>query len=290
MKNFERFVAIDWSGAKSPIHTKSIAVALSWHGEEAPHLSGRLWSRNLVYEWLCSLAAQGKRTLVGIDCNFGYSEQTGIEQFGKEYTAADLWRAVDDANTNEPNFFAGGFWTHPHYERYFWCSGTMPDGFLMPRRQTEIMCGQSGLGWPESPFKLIGPKQVGKGGLAGMRMAYALKRALGEMVSIWPFEPENDQAVLVLTEIYPRLFLRKSGHGNAKIHEYSALNRALRALGSNPSEDDGPLSDHEADAMLSAAGLRELCERDKTIPQGLSNPPIPRTTLVREGWIFGVGA
>lgn len=296
MKDFHEFVAIDWSGALTPLRTPSIAVALAPAGQEPPHLSGKLWSRSMVADWIVSLAQRSnKRTLIGIDCNFGYSEQVGMLQFGADYTGFDLWAAVEEANVSHENYYAGEFWSPLRHGRHFWVSGKMPPGFLMPRRLTETFCGEAGLGWPESPFKLIGAKQVGKGGLAGMRMAYDLKRRLGDKIAFWPFDGQGAEASfndarIVVTEIYPRLFLRLCGHGNAKIRTAEGLNAALTALGSLPSEDTRTVSDHSADALVSAAGLRLLCGRDKTMPGALWSPPGPQRQIGREGWIFGVGA
>jgi hypothetical protein len=290
LKNFDLFVGIDWSGAQNPVVTKSIALAKAYRGDAAPVLEEGGWSRDKVASWLVNAAKSGKRILAGIDCNFGYSEIIGEKQFGADYTAKDLWAAVEAANYDHPNFFAGGYWTHKKHAAHFWTEGKRPDGFALPRRATEEACGQSGLGWPESPFKLIGPKQVGKGGLAGMRLITYLKAQLGPAVAIWPFEQHTDQAKLIITEIYPRLFLRSAGHGNAKIRDLSALNRVLEGIGSKPYPKAAPFTDHDADAIVSAAGLRSLCGTAKTVPESLSFPNAPRKTLEREGWIFGAGA
>lgn len=290
MKNFDAYIGIDWSGAKQPLYTDAIALAIAEQGQTTPQLVQEKWSRTSVAEWLIEQAEGQKRLLVGIDCNFGYSEITGVVQFGKDYTASDLWNAVEDANKDEPNYFAGGYWTDEVHGKHFWISGKMPPAFAMPRRATETACGEDGLGWPESPFKLIGAKQVGKGGLAGMRLIRDLKEKLGAKVALWPFEHDTDKAILVITEIYPRLFLKLSGHGNAKVRDLLALNNALIALQSRKLTDESAFSDHQADAIVAAAGLRFLCGTAKTVPENLAHPPATRTTLEREGWIFGAGA
>lgn len=290
MKNFDGFIGIDWSGAKSPEKTKSISLAIAFRGDDAPHLSSKLWSRQMVYDWLIAMAKGKKRFLVGIDCNFGYSATIGTQQFGKHYTAHHLWQAVDHICSDMPNFFAGPFWEHPSYAPTFWTSGPKPAGLILPRRETETACGQAGLGWPESPFKLIGAKQVGKGGLAGMRLVHHLKAALGPRVGIWPFDEGVEDARMVITEIYPRLFLRLSGHGQTKIRDAKQLNAALTALASHPYPEKRAISDHEADSIVSAAGLRKLCGTDTTLPEALVDIPVPKHVLQQEGWIFGVGS
>ena len=268
----------------------SISVALVHAGISAPVKQGDRWTRISIFEWLQALAQDNIRTLVGIDCNFGYSEEVGKIQFGSDYQYTDLWNAVDVCCAQTPDFFAGGYWQHKDHRRYFWEAGRMPDGFITPLRLTEQACIANGLGVPESPFKLLGPKQVGKGGLAGMRMLHSLKRIMGERLAVWPFEQNTDNAVLVITEIYPRLFLKMSGHGNAKVRTKEELNAALTALESHEYLPDTPFSDHDADALVSAAGLRHLCGNGKTVPEAFSHPSALQKAMVREGWIFGVKA
>ena len=182
VKNFDQFIAIDWTGARNPVVSKAIAVAVCQKNKTAPEILEGQWSRRRVADMIVELAQQSSRILIGIDCNFGYAQQTGLRQFGPDYDYSDLWQAVDESSHAEENYFAGPYWQgHPDI---FWMSGKMPPGFTMPRRVTEQLCGQAGYGWPESPFKLIGAKQVGKGGLAGMRMAYDLKRRCGDKIAI----------------------------------------------------------------------------------------------------------
>jgi len=290
MKNFDCFVGIDWSGSKSPVRNRAISVALCGPGQRPPKLIKGPWSRESVAAWLATFIKENKRTLVGIDCNFGYAQEVGEAQFGRGYDYQDLWQAVDAANENIPNYFAGGYWTHPSHQKYFWTAGKMPQGFEMPKRLTEMTCGQAGYGWPESPFKLIGAKQVGKGGLAGMRMALDLKHKFDRKIAIWPFERETDRSNLVLTEIYPRQFLRRTGHGNLKLRSLKELNIALTALHAGPLGRVAGFTDHDGDALVSAAGLRYLCGQGKDVHEAVAWPSmLDDLRARREGWIFGVG-
>jgi len=299
MKNFERFVAIDWSGAKSPIHSKSISVAAFDKNQneayliKSPHKNG--WSRRDVADWLISSALDGVRTLVGIDCNFGYAQSVGKRHCGIDYTGTDLWALVEKSCAADPNYFASGFWSHPNYENDFWLHGKSPQWFDAKnlRRRTEQACGEAGFGWPESPFKLIGAKQVGKGGLAGMRMAHDLKKRTGTKIAFWPFESDQlNISTLVITEIYPRLFLRMAGFGNRKVRTISELNEILAFLGANPYKGDDAsdnIGDHDTDALVSAAGLGYLCGDNKAIPPQIAAPvAMNQVARQREGWIFGV--
>ncbi|MFK7839814.1 MAG: hypothetical protein AB8B83_05730 [Bdellovibrionales bacterium] len=310
MKNFETYVGIDWSGAKSPIKTPSIAVAMCQQGKCAPQLlypphkenaqnrnpqnrnknnrnknNRNNWSRNNVFQWIQSLE---HRTLIGIDANFGYSEIIGQKQFGNNYDYNDLWCAVERESKRCANFFAGGYWQSNC--EFFWTQGKMPPNMQFPKRQTEIICRERGFGHPESPFKLIGAKQVGKGGLSAMRMAYALKEKMGNEICIWPFEQDiANSAKIVITEIFPRQFLMRSGHGITKVKTIEELNNTLIKLDCKNKYDTNCFNDHDADAIVSAAGLRMLCGTEKNIPKSISHPKsINSSAIKREGWIFGV--
>lgn len=295
MRNFDCFVGIDWSGAKSPVNNQSISVSIIRQNDKAPKLiqnSNENWSREKVAHWIINLVKTKakERILIGIDCNFGYASSVIKSQFGQGATYKNLWHEVDEACYEAPNFFAQGFWTHPEYKKYFWAQGKKLDSFDMPKRQTEVLCAQSGCGNPESPFKLIGAKQVGKGGLAGMRMAQFLKAELGDKIAFWPFEMDLvDKASIVVTEIYPRQFLMRAGHGVTKIRNIEDLNKALSYLGAGHYASGQDLSDHDTDSLSSAAGLRYLCGAQENVPKGISHPEIMSyNAKVCEGWIFGI--
>ncbi len=291
IKNFDTFVAIDWSGAKAPVRTRSIALAVCRKGQAAPLCETAPLSRTDIAEWLEAQAASQVRTLVGIDCNFGYAHEIGRQQFGPDYTYLDLWRQVEESSQKSPNYFAQGFWQHPDFMDFFWISGKRPAHFPaeIPQRITEKTCARKGYGHPESPFKLIGAKQVGKGGLAGMRLALDLKRKLGREVCIWPFEDHADDASLVIAEIYPRLFLKTAGMGSVKIREQENLNKALLFFKSELVSADFALNDHIADAVVASAGLRAFAGSGAYLPEGLIAPQEMTAQFARtEGWIFGV--
>ncbi len=179
---------------------------------------------------------------------------------------------------------AVGFALHDRHLGHFWHSGPRPAGFAELHRATEHACRAAGLGAPESPLKLVGARQVGKGGLAGMRVLHALKTRLGERFAVWPFDPP-DRADIVCIELYPRLFMKMAGHGNGKVRTAEALNRNLAALDADAYTDPAEtLSDHETDALVAAAGLRFIAgDRAVWSPGGLDS-----LAIRAEGWIFGV--
>ena len=290
VKNFDLFVGIDWSGSKA-LNTKSIAVAETEQGKNAPKLLPDLRSRTAVAQYIVNLTKYNKRVLIGIDANFGYCRSIGQKHFGNDYTAQDQWRIVDEFSKNDSNFYAQGFWQSPQFVNDFWLAGKTPDWFNPEtlRRQTEIQCIKDGYGHPESPFKMCYTKQVGKGGLAAQRMAHYLQSGLGPKIAIWPFEA-NDDAQIVMTEIYPRQFLMRSGHGTTKVRNLTDLNNVLPFFNSEKMQSTSQITDHDTDALVSAAGLRYLCRPDAVIPKAISNPKTMNETATRcEGWIFGVG-
>lgn len=295
MWNFNRFIGIDWSGALSPVQTRAISVAQcdqvsSVVSIQPPH-EQKYWSRAAIGDFIKNLTSlSNDRTLIGIDANFGYAREIVQEQFGADASHLDLWNAVEQASHDAANYFAGGYWQL--YPKYFWTEGKMSSAMRFPKRYTERACGNAGYGWPESPFKLIGAKQVGKGGLAAMRLALDLKRICGDQICIWPFEHAiADKAQVVITEIYPRQFLMRSGHGLTKIRNALDLETALSYFKTSSIIKDN-FSDHDADAIVSAAGLRWLCGNGKTIHDALAYPAFALAADEKcssaEGWIFGV--
>lgn len=286
---FERYVGMDWSGAKSPLRSHAVAIATCYADDQlAPSFETDKLSRTDAFNYISELIESKQRCFVGIDCNFGYSLDVGKKQFGENAHFQDLWDTVEQTNADNPNFFAGAFWTHPKYSKYFWTQGKQPEWFSVERlrRYTEQLATQSGLGIPESPFKLIGAKQVGKGGLAGMRMVHRLKEEHGDKVAIWPYEAEKvDEARVVISELYPRLFIRHAGFGNSKIRELESLNAVLEHFSCLPIASDIEINDHLSDAIIAATGLRWFFQNH----QALDTSYLPPQAIQFEGWIFGVG-
>lgn len=282
---FDRFTAIDWSGARGKRYA-GIAVAECGAGDAAPRLvepPGGWWSRTAVFDWLRAGVADGA-ALVGIDCAFSLPFAVAGRTLPADAGVFDLWNEIERICADEPDFGGAPFAEHPVHGGGFWRGGPQPDWYDDPHRATEIACRADGLGSPQSPYKLIGAKQVGKGGLAGMRVLRALRAAAPDAVAVWPFDAVKPGQT-ALTEIYPRLFLKHAGFGQRKIRDGTELDAALARLTSRPFGLNGPVSDHATDALVSAAGLRWLAARP-----GLWRPPaLDELARRREGWIFGVG-
>ncbi|MBI1774994.1 MAG: hypothetical protein HYR63_06575 [Proteobacteria bacterium] len=289
---FAAFIGIDWSGAET---ANGIAVARCRPGRSAPKLvrpagTRRRWRRLDVLSWLTRLAMESEGLLlVGFDFAFSVGSHPDLGFIvGDGASAFDLWQRVEDLGSDGDDYYAGSFVAHPDYRDWF-RRRNQPVSRLYRanQRTTERACSAARLGDPQSPFNLIGAKQVGMGALAGMRVLYALRQALAGEVAIWPFDDDWRESRLVCVEIYPRLFIRRTGGGNRKLESWEALNACLVQLDSKPvlAGLETP-SDHDTDALISAAGLRCLAgSRTVWSPAGLDT-----RARRQEGWIFGVGA
>ena len=282
---FRNFVAIDCSGAAGERHA-GIAVAIC-DAASAPALvnpAGR-WSRGEVLHWLEHDLPPD--TLVGFDLSmaFAFGDAGGYFPGGTE-TPADargLWALVEQVCGEEPDLGATTFADHPtaapHFRRHGGREGAAFGGGRGRFRQTEHAQARAGCR-PYSNFNLVGAAQVGKGSLAGMRLLHRLQHKF----AVWPFDPLPDSGS-VLVEIYTTLAAIAAGRSAArsKIRDYIALNAALTALNSPSVAGHGAITDHAADALISAAWLRGLAHDPANCSPPLLTPEIAAT----EGWTFG---
>lgn len=292
MTRFTRFLAVDWSGAKGARH-KGIAVGLALAAGGPPMLlpppAPKGWARDEVLALIAGLEVP---TLVGLDLGISLPfVDAGAFFPGWDASPVDargLWALIDRLCAGHPHLEAGAFLAHPEAARYFrHGAGMEGDRFLLPGAATRegrfrvAEAAQRAAGVrPVSNFNLVGAAQVGKSSLTGMRMLHRL----GGRVPVWPIDPLPDSGSVV-TEIYTSVAARLGGvTGTAtKVRSFAALNDALDHLGSPPVAGEGAIDDHSADALLTAAWLRQVhTNRDLWHPPALS-PKIART----EGWTFG---
>lgn len=280
--HFERFAAIDWSGAKGKKH-KGIAVAICDAGESAPALvrPDHIWSRTEVLIWLLETAA-GAPTLFGFD----FSAAPPIAARG-EYLPGEpgipsdakaFWAYVDRVSDDE-DLGAASFLEKTHRRHFYFgaADGTKRD--FLHHRVCEQAFNATGGGKASTLYDAIGAAQVAKASFAGMRLLHALDGR----VPVWPFDPSLAQGSLVV-EIYTRAFIRLAGQSGRKVRTTEQLDQALAAFGSRAAATGRWLSDHETDVLISAAGLRAIAgDPARWTPNGLT-PTLART----EGWTFGV--
>jgi hypothetical protein len=283
MGRFERFAAIDWSGAKGRRH-KGIAVAMAQAGDRAPRLvrPGHVWSRTEVLEWLLAEAAAAP-TLFGFDFSFAPPIVERGEYLpgepGIPSTAREFWAYVESRSDDE-DLGAASFLEQAHRRHFYFGIADGEKARFMHFRQCDARLNAQGGRKTASAYDAIGAAQVAKASFSGMRLLHHLKGR----VAVWPMDalPGRGSAVV---EIYTRIYLRRAGLSGTKLRSRSELNRALVALGSRPARLRFEPDDHQTDALVTAAGMRALAasEPGAFAPEGLT-PELARS----EGWTFGI--
>jgi hypothetical protein len=278
---FQSFVAIDWSGAKGRRH-KGIAIAEA-RGDAAPRLirPGHVWSREEVLAWLVKRAAKAP-TLFGFDFSFAPPLIERGEYLPGEAdvprTAREFWAYVDSKSDDE-DLGAASFLEQAHRRHFYFGIADGVKARFMHFRQCDARLNAQGGRKTASAYDAIGAAQVAKASFSGMRLLHHL----AGRVAVWPMDPLPDEGSVVV-EIYTRIYIRNAGLPGKKIRTASELNRALSALGSPPVKLRSTPTDHQTDALITAAGmLAHLANSRAFDPPGLT-AEIART----EGWTFGI--
>lgn len=289
MRRFTHFAAIDWSGARGE-RQRGIALAVA-SGAGAPELvrPGHIWSRAEILGWLLDVAAAGTDMLIGFDFSaaFAFADHDAYFPDWSESPAdlPGLWALVEQLSARDPHLGIDGFLSHTEARRHFrHAKGDVGDLYesgagrlrRVERHQRDTKQAAS-----VSNFNLVGAAQVGKASLAGMRVLHRLRGPL----PLWPLDPVPAGGPL-LVEIYTSLAARAAGMaaGRSKIRDGATLDAALAALGSRGTGLSGPVSDHAADALLTAAWLRAIAS--DAAPW--SPAPLSTALAATEGWTFGI--
>jgi hypothetical protein len=280
--HFTSFIAIDWSGAKGHRH-KGIAIAEA-RADAPPRLirPGHVWSREEVLHWLLRRAAK-EPTLFGFDFSFAPPIVERGEYLPGESdvpkTAREFWAYVDSKSDDE-NLGAASFLEQVHRRHFYFGIADGVKADFMRFRQCDQQLNRQGGRKTASAFDAIGAAQVAKASFSGMRLLHKLDGR----VAIWPMDPLPEHGSVVV-EIYTRIYLRRAGMPGTKLRTRTALNQALTGLGSKPVRLRFEPNDHQTDALVTAAGMRELARTEPHAfhPEGLT-PELART----EGWTFGI--
>jgi hypothetical protein len=278
MPAFDCFVGIDWSGDKKP-RQKGLKVAIAYRGRAAPRLEeypghrGR-WSRTEVMRWIED-QFQEKRALIGLDFAFGFPAVTLPGNVVLD------WDYAERVCESYPNFYGGAFFRppaclHSHLVNSPWLPKHSYSANHL--RTTDIVAMETTGARPQSIFNAVGPAQVGPSSISGMRALRSLQQNCGDRIAIWPFD-EVRRTGSVVVEIFPRYFPLSKGK-SARLSGLCELNAALIAFDSDEVEQ-GPKSEDEGDALLSAAALRFLSSQESLFQ-------LPDQTIRSQGWIFGV--
>ncbi|HEY0312053.1 MAG TPA: hypothetical protein VGC56_06110 [Allosphingosinicella sp.] len=279
---YDRFAAIDWSGAKGKKH-KGIAVAMCGGGDVAPRLvrPGHVWSRGEVLDWLLGEAAKVP-TLFGFD--FSYAPpllERGAYFPGETAPPAEakaLWAYVDRLCDDEDLGAASFMERHHRRHFYFGAADGVKRNFLH-HRACEHAFNALGGGKASTLYDAVGAAQVAKASYAGMRLLHRLDGR----VPVWPMDARPESGSLVV-EIYTRVFIRLAGLSGRKVRTRAELAVALQGLGSRAPRLAAEPSDHETDVLIAAAGLRAISGDPRYWTPPSLTPEMART----EGWTFGV--
>ena len=279
---FAAYVAIDWSGAKGRRH-KGIAIAEA-RADGAPRLvrPGHIWSRCEVLEWLLRQAAR-QPTLFGFDFSFAPPIMERGEYLpgepGVPDNARDFWAYVESRSDDE-DLGAVSFLERAHRQHFYFGIADGVKADFVRFRQCDARLNAQGGRKTASAYDAIGAAQVAKASFSGMRL---LHRVDGK-VAIFPMNPLPQHGSAVV-EINTRIYIRRAGLSGTKLRSRAELNRALNGLGSPPVRLRFEPNDHQTDALVTAAGMRQLVRTEPRAfdPEGLT-PEIARG----EGWTFGV--
>lgn len=286
---FQRFAAIDWSGAKGKRH-KGIAVAVCEAGDGAPVLIEREkpWSRTEVLEWLLATAPDTP-TLYGFD--FSYAPpiaERGAYLPGESLPedAKSFWAYVDHICEDE-DLGAASFLEQHHRRHFYFGAADGVKADFLHHRVCEHAFNAMGGGKASTLYDAIGASQVAKASYAGMRLLHRLEGQVPiwpfDFAQDWPMDPRPVSGSLVV-EIYTRVFIQLAGLSGRKVRTLGALNEALAGLGSRPTLLRHDPNDHETDVLIAAAGLRAIAA-----DESYWNPPALTPALAAsEGWTFGV--
>ena len=179
-----RIFAIDWSGAQK-IGKKIVVAEVDGKGLREPQDDWK--SRDEVADYLIEKAIEDMNFVVGFDFAFSFP-QWFLNEKGCQ-TAVEFWKLIEKEGENWVSNLCS-----PFFKKGTWASHNSQF------RKTEEEIKQHTSMNPETVFKLVGPKQVGKSSITGMPI---LRKLRENGFNIWPFDQPKLPMVI---EIYPRLF------------------------------------------------------------------------------------
>jgi hypothetical protein len=194
-------------------------------------------------------------------------------------TAREFWAYVD-SKADDEDLGAASFLELAHRRHFYFGIADGVKASFMHFRQCDARLNAQGGRKTASAYDAIGAAQVAKASFSGMRFLHELDGR----VAIWPMDPLPNCGSAVV-EIYTRIYLRRAGMAGTKLRSRGALDLALEGLGSPPARLRFEPNDHQTDALVTAAGMRQLALTEPRAfdPVGLT-PHIAKA----EGWTFGV--
>lgn len=260
MPQFERYIGIDYSGAKTP--TSSLSPLRVYAADRTllptevlpPQSPRKYWTRRGVAEWLRDELSSPKPILVGIDHAFSFP----IQYFEAHRLPLDWPAFLDDFQrhwpTDEDNTYVG-----------FVRDGLRGNGGKRTGDPSWLRLTEPWTLSAKSAFRFDVQGQVAASTHAGLPWLRYLLAYCRERVHFWPFDGwEIPAGRSVVAEVYPSLWTRRfanDGERNADQHAAYAVAAWLQRADMN-----GSLKQF----------LRPALEPDE------------RTIAQIEGWILGV--
>jgi len=258
MRQFARYIGVDYSGAETPSSSlpglRIYAAGASGAPEEIGPPPGprKYWTRRGLTEWLIVALRSGSPTLIGIDHAFSFP----LRYFETHGLAPDWPGFLDDFQKHWPT---DGDDTYVEFIRDGACGeGARRGGDSHWRRLTEARCKA------KSVFHFDVQGSVAKSTHAGLPWLRHIRKQLGESIHFWPFDgwtPPPGRSVVA--EVYPALWSRAIASEGRNSHQHDAYSVALWM--------------QQAD---SAGTLSRALEPNLQ--------PAERTVAQIEGWILGL--
>ena len=254
MPFFDRYIGIDYSGARTPTSSlKGLRIYIADqtvppHERLPPRSPRRYWTRRGIAEWLVTQLSGEKPLLVGIDHGFSFP----LRYFERHRRQHDWPLFLEDFQHHWPTDE-----TNTYVE--FLRDGNKRTDDASWFRLTEQWTASA-----KSVFQFDIQGQVAKSTHAGLPWLHHLRNECRGRVHFWPFDGwEIPQGRSVIAEVYPSLWVRRF-----------------------------PVEDRNADqqAAYAAAAWLQRADREGSLPR-FFNPllePGERTIAGVEGWIPGI--
>jgi len=229
------------------------------------------------------MAAKEAPTLFGFDFSFAPPIAERGEylpgEAGVPSTAREFWAYVE-RRCDDEDLGAASFLERTHRRHFYFGIADGEKAGFMHFRRCDARLNALGGRKTASAYDAIGAAQVAKASFSGMRLLHRLDGK----VPIWPLDALPAQGSAVV-EIYTRIYLRRAGLSGTKLRSRADLNRALAGLRSAPARLRFEPNDHQNDALVTAAGMRDLAQSEPAAfaPFGLTSQ-LAQT----EGWTFGI--
>jgi hypothetical protein len=199
---FERYIGIDYSGARTP--TSSLKGLRVYRA--APHMPPeevlpppsprKYWTRRGIAEWLVERLSETAPALVGIDHGFSFP----LRYFEEHQLPRDWPTFLDDFQRHWPTDHDD---VRVDYVRDAVVgNGAARTGSSRWRRLAEVRTGAA-----KSVFHFDVPGSVAKSTHAGIPWLRCLRQRLGGHVQFWPFDGwQISHGRSVIAEVYPSLW------------------------------------------------------------------------------------